>query len=90
MKAYLFAIARNLYLNQKRCANRKVKLSHDLVDPKPGPDHVVENRVELERTREAIQSLSEVDRTAILLRIQHEMPYDEIARITDPQLASLA
>ena len=81
VKAYLFAIARNLYLNQRRSANRKVELSHDLVDPKPGPDHVVENRLELDRTREAIQTLSEVDRTAFLLRVQHEMPYDEIARI---------
>ena len=88
VKAYLFAIARNLYLNQKRSANRKVELSHDLVDPKPGPDQMVENRLELDRTREAIQKLSEVDRTAFLLRIQHEMPYDEIARILEIPLTT--
>jgi DNA-directed RNA polymerase specialized sigma24 family protein len=29
----------------------------------------------------AVQSLPEVDRTAFLLRVQHELPYDEIARI---------
>lgn len=88
VKAYLFAIARNLYLNQKRRANRKVELSHDLADPKPGPDHVVENRLELDRTLEAMQTLSEVDRTALLLRIQHEMPYDEIARILEIPLTT--
>jgi RNA polymerase sigma-70 factor (ECF subfamily) len=88
VKAYLFAIARNLYLNQYRRAKRKVELSHDLVDPGPGPDHVVENRMELDRTLEAIQSLSEVDRTAFLLRIQHEMPYDEIARILEISLTT--
>lgn len=88
VKAYLFAIARNLYLNQKRSANRKVELSPDLVDPKPGPDQMVENRLELDRTREVIQRLSEVDRTAFLLRIQHEMPYDEIARILEIPLTT--
>lgn len=88
VKAYLFAIARNLYLNQRRSANRKVALNHDLVDPKPGPDYVVEGRLELERTLEAIQTLSEVDRTAFLLRIQHEMPYDEIARILEISLTN--
>jgi len=88
VKAYLFAIARNLYLNQKRSANRKVDLSHDLADPKPGPDQVVESRLELDRTLEVIQTLSEVDRTAFILRIQHEMPYDEIARVLEIPLTT--
>jgi RNA polymerase sigma-70 factor (ECF subfamily) len=89
VKAYLFAIARNLYLNQKRNANRKVELNHDLVDPNPGPDQLVETRLELDRTMEAIQTLSEMDRTAFLLRIQHELPYDEIARILEIPLTTV-
>lgn len=88
VKAYLFAIARNLYLNQKRRAHRKVELSHDLVDPKPGPDRQAETRHELERAMEAVQTLPEVDRTAFLLRIQHEMPYDEIARVLEIPLTT--
>jgi RNA polymerase sigma-70 factor (ECF subfamily) len=88
VKAYLFAIARNLYLNQKRHADRKTELNFDLVDPKPGPDHLVEARLEIDRTMEAIQTLSEVDRTAFLLRIQHELPYAEIARILKISLTS--
>ena len=88
MKAYLFAIARNLYLNQKRIANRKVELSLDLVDPKPAPDHLVESRLEVERALDAIQSLPEIDRTAFLLRIQHELPYEEIARILEIPLTT--
>jgi RNA polymerase sigma-70 factor (ECF subfamily) len=44
--------------------------------------------LELDRTRDAIQTLSEVDRTALLLRIQHEMPYDEIARILEIPLTT--
>jgi RNA polymerase sigma-70 factor (ECF subfamily) len=89
VKAYLFAIARNLYLNQKRRANRKVELSHDLVDPKPGPDQLVETRLELDRTLNALQTLSEVDRTALLLRIQHELSYAEIARILELPLTTV-
>lgn len=88
VKAYLFAIARNLYLNQQRRADRKVELSQELVDPKPGLEHMIENRLELERTLKAIQSLSEIDRTAFLLRIQHDMPYDEIARILEISLTA--
>ena len=81
IKAYLFAIARNLYLNQKRTANRNVGLNHEHVDANPGLQEIVEARLELHCAIEAVQSLPEVDRTAFLLRVQHELPYDEIARI---------
>jgi len=54
VKAYLFAIARNLYLNQKRHVNRNVELSLEHVDPNPGPDHLVESRLELGRAMDAI------------------------------------
>ena len=81
VKAYLFAIARNLYLNQKRTANRNVELSREQVDSTPGPHEIVESRLELSRVMYAIHSLPEVDRTAFLMRIQYGLPYDEIARI---------
>jgi RNA polymerase sigma-70 factor (ECF subfamily) len=44
--------------------------------------------LELDHMLKAMQTLSEVDRTAILLRIQHEMPYDEIARILEIPLTT--
>lgn len=81
VKAFLLAIARNLYLNQRRREKRHVDLSSEHVDPHPGPDHQVESRQELERAMSTLRSLNEVDRTAFLLRIQHELPYEEIARI---------
>lgn len=81
VKAYLFAIARNLFLNQKRVANRIVELSHEHVDANPGLQEIVEARLELDRALRAVQALPEVDRTAFLLRVQHELPYEEIARI---------
>lgn len=81
VRAYLFAIARNLFLNEKRVANRNVELSNEQVDANPGLQEIVETRLELDRAMRAVQSLPEVERTAFLLRVQHELTYDEIARI---------
>lgn len=80
-KAYLFAIARNLYLKGLRHTKRQVDLPSHQVDPKPAPEQQVESRLELNRAMFAIQSLPEIDRAAFLLRVQHELSYDEIARI---------
>jgi RNA polymerase sigma-70 factor (ECF subfamily) len=81
LKAYLFTIARNIYLQQRRKANRQVELDPVHVDPTPEPDEVVETQLQLGKVRQILQSLPEVDRTAIVLRAQHELPYEEIARI---------
>jgi RNA polymerase sigma-70 factor (ECF subfamily) len=50
---------------------------------------LVETRLELDRTLNALQTLSEVDRTALLLRIQHELSYAEIARILELPLTTV-
>lgn len=80
VKAYLFAIARNLYLKGLRHTRRQRDLDPLHPDPKPAPEQQVESRLELARAMRAIQLLPETDRAAFLLRIQHELPYDEIAR----------
>ncbi len=89
VKAFLLAIARNLYLNQRRREKRHVELSPDQIDPHPSPDRQVESRLELERAIGALRSFSEIDRTAFLLRIQHELPYEEIARILQLPLTTV-
>ena len=80
VKAYLFTIARNLYLKGLRHTKRQVDLDPLQADPKPAPEQQVESRLELDRAMQAIQSLSEIDRAAFLLRVQHELAYAEIAR----------
>lgn len=89
VKAYLFAIARNLYLNQRRIVKRTADLNVDLIDPNPSPDKVIELRAELSQVMEAVQSLSDIDRAAFLLRVQHELPYEEIARILEIPLTTV-
>jgi len=89
VKAYLFAIALNLYLKGLHHTKRQLDLDPLQADPKPAPDQQVESRLELDRAMRAIQSLTETDSVAFLLRVQHELPYDEIARILQLPLTTV-
>lgn len=89
VKAYLFAIARNYYLQDNRKTKRMTELSPLHADPNPGPDQVTESHLELIRAMNAVQTLPEVDRAAFLLRAQHELPYEEIARILQLPLTTI-
>ncbi|RPI91291.1 MAG: RNA polymerase sigma factor [Chloroflexi bacterium] len=89
VKAYLFAVARNIYLKGLRHTKRQTDLSPHHADPQPAPEQLVESRLELNRAMDSIQALPEVDRAAFLLRIQHDLPYEEIARILQLPLATI-
>ena len=88
LKAYLFTIARNIYLEQQRKRKRQVALEDIYPDPAPGPDKLTEAQAELHRAQRFLQTLSEVDRAAFILRVQHELPYAEIARVLGLSLAA--
>jgi len=88
LKAYLFTIARNVFLEQQRKRKRQVALEDDHPDPAPGPDVLVESRLELRRVHRVLQTLPEIDRAAFILRVQHELPYAEIARVLGLSLSS--
>ena len=45
VRAYLFAIARNLYLQQLRQKRRGADLDLDVPDPEPGPERQARTRV---------------------------------------------
>ena len=80
LKAYLFTIARNVYLGYKRKNRRHVALEDVHPDPAPTPDRRVESRLELQMVQTVLQTLPEIDRAAFIMRVQHELPYVEIAR----------
>jgi RNA polymerase sigma-70 factor (ECF subfamily) len=80
VKAYLIAIARNLYLRQRRRSGRHTELDEALVDPSPGPEARAERREEWLTVRRALERLPEVDRAALLMRAELELSYEEIAR----------
>ena len=82
VKAYLLAITRNLYLHDLRHARRSSPIEDAGQMPSPGSlANQVERRQELERVLEALQKLPELDRAALLLRVNEDLPYEEIARL---------
>ncbi len=87
VKAYLFTIARNLYLKQQR-DNRTVDLEDWQWDNLPLPEAVVAERWQLTAVLRTLHTFPEMDRTVLILRVQYELPYAEIARILGISLAS--
>ena len=88
LKAYLFTIARNIYLEDLR-KNKKTAVLEDIhVDPSPGPDSLVESRIELAWVQRFLGSLPECDRAAFIMRVQHSIPYGDIANSLGISLSS--
>jgi RNA polymerase sigma-70 factor (ECF subfamily) len=83
LKAYLFTISRNVYLERKRKRKRQVVLEDIYPDPAPGPDKLTESQLQLQRVQKVLQTFPEIDRAAFVLRVQHELPYDEISRVLE-------
>jgi RNA polymerase sigma-70 factor (ECF subfamily) len=92
-KAYLFAIARNCYLQSlRRRASRgglAAELDENLPDPAAGPEVRAAGRSELHCVLQALRALPETDRAVILLRAQEELSYEEIAQATGLSLAAV-
>lgn len=80
VKAYLFTIARNLYRDHLRRERRNTELEDSIPDSAPGLAARTEHRAELNAVLDALKQLPEVDRAALLMRAQQEMPYEEIAQ----------
>ena len=81
--AYLLAVARNTYLNGQRRQRREVELPDEIVAPQYDPDGRLDDRARLETVIAALGDLPEGERAALLLRIDHELAYEEIAAALD-------
>jgi RNA polymerase sigma-70 factor (ECF subfamily) len=82
VKGYLLTIARNLWLMERRRYSRRQALdevNETLPDIGPSALRKVEAKDELGRVLRALQELPEVDRTALLMRANEGLPYEEIA-----------
>jgi RNA polymerase sigma-70 factor, ECF subfamily len=89
VKAYLFAIARHLYIDSKRSASRQAEIDPEIPEPGASPERVAIGRSELREVLRQLQDIPEVDRAALLMHAQQEMPYDEIARVLQISLAAV-
>jgi len=81
VKAYLHAVARNLFLDWTRKQKPQVPTPDGIpepIDPAPSPEAVVAARLDLEAARDALQHLPEGERSALLMAAVGELPYEEI------------
>ena len=76
---YLMTIARHLYLERVRGDRGRQVLDCDWEDATPGPQALAEGRAELDAVLRDLQTLAEPDRSALLMRAQDQMLYEEIA-----------
>jgi RNA polymerase sigma-70 factor, ECF subfamily len=87
VKGYLLTIARNLHFESLRRQKRLTKLSPELPDSRPQPEHIVTQKAELDALLMYLQKFPEMDRAALLLRADG-VSYDEIANALKISLAS--
>jgi RNA polymerase sigma-70 factor (ECF subfamily) len=81
LKAYLFTIARNIYLESLRKKHNYAELTETHTDPHPRMEYALEHQSELDQIRNLLLTLPEIDRSAFVMRIQYDLSYAEIERI---------
>jgi len=82
VKAYLFAIARNLYLHEvRRPARRLAPLSETATTTEPSAERLAIASCDLAIVLAELQHLPEVDRAALVMRVEDQLPYKDIALI---------
>ncbi len=81
LKAYLFTIARNIYLESLRKNRNHRHLQDSQPDTHSPVERAIEDQSDLDAVQSFLKTLPEVDRSAFVLRIQYDLPYAEIARV---------
>ena len=75
-------------MQQHRRQKRQVSLAQAAQQTYSGPQAVVENRLALTDVLQQLQKMPESDRAALVLRVQHGLPYAEIARVLGISLSA--
>lgn len=79
--AYLLAIARNTYLSGLRRQRREVPLPEELCAPESDPEVRLDGQARLNSVIAALDRLPEGERSALLLRVDHDLCYEEISSV---------
>jgi RNA polymerase sigma-70 factor, ECF subfamily len=89
VKAYLFTIVRNLFLLEMRRSSRHVELPDALPSQVNEPERHLDQQAAVATVFRALLTLPEVDRAALLMRAQNDMPYEDIAHALQLSLSSV-
>lgn len=79
VRGYLFAIVRNLFLQELRQTRRRAPLDERTADDRPGPEEHARGQDDLRVVLAALAKLPEIDRAAVLMRANEGLSYEEIA-----------
>jgi RNA polymerase sigma-70 factor (ECF subfamily) len=83
LKGYLLAIARNIFIKHQNRSNKDEHLTEELTDGSPDPHRTVAARMDLDRVMRAMSQMPSSDLLALVLRTEHSLPYEEIARVLE-------
>ncbi len=83
LKGYLFAIARNIFIKDRHRSNKHEQLPEELTDRSPDPHRAAAARMDLDRVTRVLSKMPSPDRLALVLRTEHSLPYEEIARVLE-------
>ena len=83
VKAYLFAIARNLYRDVTERQERLIPVGRlpERADPAPSPASAAQDRQRLTATLTAMQRLPEQQRETLALSLDEDLTYEQIGAI---------
>jgi RNA polymerase sigma-70 factor, ECF subfamily len=81
LKAYLFTIARNIYLESLRKKREHELLRDTYPDAHASIEKIIETQSELNQIRDTLLTIIEIDRSAFVMRVEYDLPYAEIARV---------
>jgi RNA polymerase sigma-70 factor (ECF subfamily) len=77
--AYLLAVARNVFLTGGRVRRREVPLPEEIRAPELDANDRLDNQASLACVLRALRCLPEGERSALLLRVDHELSYEDVA-----------
>lgn len=88
VKGYLLAIVRNLHLEALRRKRPTDELDPGHASAGDCPATLAETAESAQRLARAIAALGEVERSALLMRVEAQLPYEEIAAVLGLSVAN--
>jgi RNA polymerase sigma-70 factor (ECF subfamily) len=88
VKGYLLTIAKNLAYKKNKRDQRFISMDSATTSSLDGPANSAETSASLLHAMRFIQTLHPTDRAALIMRLQDELSYEEIASILDISLAA--